>query len=667
MAKKTEKKKSKAASPGLSGYLKKHVFIVALVVLVGIVFGNTLSNGYALDDDYYTNGGTSQTAQNIRKGFSGIPKLLTTLTFQGREGEGYAYRPVVAISFAIEHALFGESAKASHFISLLLYALTVVVLFLLLKRWFPAQGEWFVFFVCLLFLVHPLHTEVVNNIKSRDELLAMLGALGCFYFAWRHIETGRWYYLLLYPLCFLLGMFSKRTIIPYYVLFPMALWFFSKQNWKKIALYMVPLIIVAAISALAQQQLLPQQQREYLLLENPFPTGHYGIAAKTATSAYILGRYLWLHIIPHPLVYYYGFRHVPVVDWSNIIAIAGLLVHVFLGVVALLGLRKRSLLSFAILFYLVNMAAYSNLLQPAPGMMAERFTYSATIGFCIAITWLVFKLLKTEPQNFAWGETNTVRIVLLGIAGLFAMRSFVRNGDWESKITLYGNDMEYLEESAKANMMLGQLYLYDGIQKNNQQELELARKNFQKAVEITPGYSIAWNDLGTASFFLGEYSAAAKEFGKSLALDPKNVNTVYSMGLSLYKMQQLDSALPYFQRTLRLDSMQMRAWEYVARITSEKGNPDEALRILERAAKTDPKNELPYEVMASIHMKDKKDTVMAIALYEKSLQMNPRNLQRIGGLAEYFKQKGNTEKLQYYSDMYMRIKQEMETAAQQKK
>lgn len=658
MAEKNSKRKT-SATPVWKLALQKNRLSLVLLILVFVVFGNSLSNEYALDDEYYSNQGTSQTAQHIRDGFSGIPHLVRSLTFEGKDGEGYAYRPVVAVSFAIEHQFFGENPHVSHFISLLLYALTVIVLFRLMERWFGEQGQWFSFFVALLFLVHPLHTEVVDNIKSRDELLAMLGALGAFYFTWKHIETGRWYYLVLYPLCFLLGIFAKRTIIPYFFLFPLALWFFSKSNWKTILLYLLPVIAVALFSAYVQQQLLPPQQRAYLELENPFPGGHYGFAAKTATSFYILARYLFLHIIPHPLVYYYGFRYVPVCDWSNFLSIAGLLIYAFLGFVALRGLRKKTILSFGLLFYLVSIAAFANLLQPAPGLMAERFAYGASIGFCIALVWLLFRLFKTGPNDFSWTKSTGLRYSILFIAAAFSIRSMIRNTDWASKATLYGNDMAYLEESAKANMMLGQQHLYNGIKKNDPERLRKAHARFEKAVTITPDYYIAWNDLGTASFFLGDYARSKKEFTRSLQLKAGNPNALYSLGLCNYNLGLRDSAMPYFRKALQLDSTQVRAWEYVGKLLAQEGKPDEAIRLLERAAVINKESEIPYEVIAGICMKEKKDSVMAIRYYEKALERNPRNLQRIGGLAEYYRQQGNPQKMNYYRELFVKVQKEM--------
>ena len=80
--------------------------------------------------------------------------------------------------FALEIQLFGKDAyKQQHFMNILYYALTVLLLYLLLIKIFRKYHPAFPLIVTLLYLAHPLHTEVVANIKSRDEIFAFLFGL----------------------------------------------------------------------------------------------------------------------------------------------------------------------------------------------------------------------------------------------------------------------------------------------------------------------------------------------------------------------------------------------------------------------------------------------------------------------------------------------------------
>ena len=82
--------------------------------------------------------------------------------------------------------ILSESAVAhprwGHIGNVLLFAFTVLLLFRVLSIIFPIKNkEWYLtlpFIATLLFALHPIHLEVVANIKGRDEIMALLGSLG---------------------------------------------------------------------------------------------------------------------------------------------------------------------------------------------------------------------------------------------------------------------------------------------------------------------------------------------------------------------------------------------------------------------------------------------------------------------------------------------------------
>ena len=54
-----------------------------------------------------------------------------------------------------------------------LYGLTGLVIGILLQKWLANQTIT-AFLIGLVFIAHPLHTEIVANIKGRDEILSFL-------------------------------------------------------------------------------------------------------------------------------------------------------------------------------------------------------------------------------------------------------------------------------------------------------------------------------------------------------------------------------------------------------------------------------------------------------------------------------------------------------------
>ncbi len=682
-------------------------------------FFNGIGNEYALDDEFYTAGSNKFTQKGIR----GIKEIFKSHTFYNNDGTGYDYRPITVASFAIENQFFGENPHVSHFFNVLLYALTIVLIFTILRKWFVTQGNWFSFFICLIFIVHPLHTEVVDNIKCRDELLAMLFVLLTTWSIWKHVETKKWIFLAIYPVFFMIGMLSKQTVIPFFALIPLALWFFTNAedwNWKnekmkkwisfivlaffigvlivsrkpiigfvvlaafvflwfyiskfwKITIYLAPLLVITFLATFFEKHGLSTDTRIYLKFENPL-AAHPGFATLSATSFYVVGKYLYLHFIPYPLVYYYGSFYVPTVSWGNPIAIASFIVHAALGFWAIKEFRKKSILGFGLFFYLINMAAYSNFLKPAPGIMAERYTYAASLGFCIVIVFLLFRYMKIDPASFRWkgAEFKKIRFAILAIAMIFTVRTFWRTGDWKDKETLYGGDMEYLHESVKANMLYGALISKNALQSNmesresdgnggthiNQQKQQEAMRLFteargyyKKAAELAPYYHTAWSNLGTAYFFTGETRTALSYFLKGIKLKPNYAEGWFNLGMAYDKLDMNDSAVYSFSQSIKSDSNYVESYEQLSRLVMQKEkDSNKALALLRTAARHKPESEVPWNNMANIYLQ-LKDTANSAAAMEMSAQLNPNNIQRLYNLAQYFRIHGDASKYNYYMSL----------------
>lgn len=642
-------KKSPAQQNNKPGFVKRNGFVLGLVALVFIVFGNAIFNWYALDDEFFTNGGNGMTMS----GMKAIPEIFKSRTFYNNDGTGYEYRPIVATSFAIEHALFGQRATVSHFISLLLYAVIVVLLFKLLRKWMPKLNPWFAFLVTALYLVHPLHTEVVCNIKSRDELLCMMGALATLFWAWKHYETGKWYYLLLYPLAFWFAILSKHSMLPYLAILPAMFYFFTEIKWWRIGLYFLPLMIPMVLTGVIQHKVLPKSQRELLTHENPLSGKGHSFGERSATSAYVMGRYLLLHVVPHPLVYYYGYEYVPIVDWTSILAIIAVIIHIALGVYALLNVRKKTLLSFAIFFYLANIAMFSNLLRPSPGLMAERFTFSSSVGFCLAAVWLIFKAFKLSPEDFSWNKAGNMRLVLIGLIAVFAIRSIVRNEDWENKITLYEHDMEYLDDSGKAHMLYASLISSRSLASKHLDSLETEVKyHFRRATEIVPDYPTAWSNLGSTFYFLGQYDSAKYYFNIATKVDPDYEQAWFNLGMAHVNKRNNDSALYCFLRGIKADSSYIGSYEQVCRIYVQRGDYKSALKVLREGTKNNKVSDLPYVNLSRLLMEVPKDTLLAAKALEMAAHKNPKNLQRLENMARYFTKMKMADKAAYYDSMF---------------
>ena len=175
-----------------------------LVLLAFLLYSNTLGHKFAFDDSIVITDNTF-----TQKGIAGIPDLISRDFFEGVYGKdgmelsGGRFRPLSLVCFAVENQAFGKVKELNgqpvldekgqqlydynpalgHFLNILFYALSALLLFNLLSLWFSGtNGASVIPFVAgLIFVAHPIHTEVVANIKSRDEILAMLLLFGALY------------------------------------------------------------------------------------------------------------------------------------------------------------------------------------------------------------------------------------------------------------------------------------------------------------------------------------------------------------------------------------------------------------------------------------------------------------------------------------------------------
>lgn len=198
---------------------------MAIFLFSFILYANTIRNSYNLDDDLVTNN-----HKLTSKGISAIPEIFSSTYYIDEMGYAYDYRPVVLSSFAIEHQLFGQSSRISHFINIILYALSNALIFIFLATLFSHANKIFILSVTLLFVTHPLHTEVVASIKNRDELLSLLfGLLSALTILKWNTKIPIFSYFI-GVVFFTLGILSKPGIAPFAIIIPLIMAIFRMKK-----------------------------------------------------------------------------------------------------------------------------------------------------------------------------------------------------------------------------------------------------------------------------------------------------------------------------------------------------------------------------------------------------------------------------------------------------
>ena len=372
-------------------------YALILTALAAIIYANTPTFDYALDDHLFITDN-----QFTLRGFAGIRDILTHDSLAGYYGAntipvaGGRYRPLSLTTYAVEHALFGARPGISHFINVVCYSATVLVLFLLLQRLFPSSADamWYrnlPFLAAAFFAVHPVHSEVVATIKGRDDLLGLLLGLSALLVWLRYVETKALSAATLSGVLLFLGMTSKESTISFLAAGPIVLWYFTRRAPHEILVATWPFVVAALgyvalrfiVSGTGTVTIAPE------LMNEPFLHAQGGQRMATILLTWLV--YLKLLVFPHPLTHDYYPYHIPLVDFSNPLVIASIVVTLLLIYLMVRGVARRTIVSFCVAWSFATFALVSNLFLDIGTFMNERYLYVPSIAFSILIAWALIE------------------------------------------------------------------------------------------------------------------------------------------------------------------------------------------------------------------------------------------------------------------------------------
>jgi len=502
----TEKKPATVSKKSVSGnFFLEHWRPLSIISLLAVIlYIETVRFDYVLDD-------TILIVENkfTQKGIRGIGDIFKYESFRGYFGEqkdlveGGRYRPLTIATFALEKSITGGKPSISHFINILFYVLTGILLYRVLLFMFPRArsaipDNWFFsvpFVATVLFIVHPLHIEVVGNVKGRDELFAFLGEMGGLYFTFKYLEQQRFKYLIFSFLCFFFGILSKESVLTFLAVVPLTAYFFTRSSTTDKIKITLPILFATILYLIIRVSVighLVSNAEVTDIMNNPF----YGMTQgdKTATIFYTLLLYLKLLVYPHPLTHDYYPYHIPIMHWNDWRCILSLLLYVGMIVVFIKGWKKKTVWAYSIAFYLITLSIVSNLFISIGTFMNERFVYHASLGFCIAIAWLLVKKFNYSKLSrylaIAFFALSTIALSIL---------TLIRLPDWKTIRALDKAGLRVSPDSARANHFYG-VDIWNNVYMKLPKDADSARRRavldslnpyFERALQILPSYSMA--------------------------------------------------------------------------------------------------------------------------------------------------------------------------------
>jgi len=121
-------------------------------------------------------------------------------------------------------------AKVRHFNNIWTFALGCMFLYLVFSRYFFRTNQDLAFLSALLFTMHPIHSEAIANVKSRDEIFSLIFISLTFLYTFKFIESKKNKDLLWASLMFLLSLLSKEYAVMLLFLIPLAVYTFTEND-----------------------------------------------------------------------------------------------------------------------------------------------------------------------------------------------------------------------------------------------------------------------------------------------------------------------------------------------------------------------------------------------------------------------------------------------------
>lgn len=503
--------------------------ILAIAAVGVTAYLNALGHPFLFDD-----AGAiveNQTIRSLWDSLRGGPEQFPT-----------AGRPLLNASFALNYALGGLSTWGYHAINLALHVLCAIVLFVLARQvlllprmsaYLKGQESAFATALALLWVAHPLNSEIVDYATQRSEAMMALGLLATLYFGVRastEQHPTRWYVASIAACAFGMACKESMVVAPVLMLLVDATFISGgllsavrARPWYYAGLFATEILLAALIVG--------------------GPRSHSaGFSTGVSPWTYLLDqaplivRYLRLAIWPTGLVLDYG---EPTLRTLGDVLPAAATVLVLL-VATLVAWFRVPAVAFLGTWFFITLAPTSSLLPIATEVGAERRMYVPLVAVLSAILLAGVRLLQTIR------EPGTRRIVAMGAVGavcaaLVAL-TLVRNSEYATGLGIW--------QTVVDRRPTGRAHYYLGLELKAAGRRDDAIAQYRLGLDTSPDAHYA---LGFELAADGRHQEAVEYYRDFLRLKPLDVSVpraYHNLGRSLMATGRPEEAVAAFRETL---------------------------------------------------------------------------------------------------------------------
>jgi len=621
-----------------------YIYLSAILFIAFILYFKALSYGFFNLDD------PGNILQNpLIKNFS----LKGIIHFFRIFNDGNYY-PLTLFSWGIDYAIGGAKPFMYHLSNILLHLFNTALVVALVRKLSGKDNV--ALFTGLLFALHPMNVEPVIWVTSRKDLLYTFFFLLSLRHYQKYLADQKKKLYILTLAFFLFSLLSKGMAVSM-VLVVVGMDYLEarKLTDRKVILEKLPFLLLSLLFGIIS--IMAQQSKGYLAALDRTPP----LAEGFLWACYGLVMYFVKIIVPFNLSVYYPYPNdmsgpVNPVYWVSVLIIPALLL------LLLYFLKKRSrLLSFALLFFLVNILFVLRLVPVSDIIIADRYVYLSSFGLFLMAAVLLNDLSEKKPAAI-----KRIIVAVSVYMSFIAVIALINVQKWENNASLWKNVTDIYPRAAYAWRMSGEMkqkagnfagalndynqsvslrpkyadsYINRGHVKKALGDIKGALTDFETAVRLNPNDPLAFINRGSMRMQTGNLNGAASDFNTAMQINPYEPLTYINRGILFLGTGDYNRAKEEFIKVLGIQPENSDANYYMGAIMNLENNQSEAMDYYNKALIFDSQNEKAYSARGLLKARTG-DLKAAIDDFNNAVTLNPNN-------AETYVNRGKTKLYMY--------------------
>ncbi len=630
--------------------MKKFPPVLLLTLAILLVYGNTLFHSFHFDDI------PSILEKPWIRGLDKIPEFIFSVWS----------RPLVILSFNINHAISGFNVWSYHAFNILFHVLATCLVYRLCvltervaghrNAQSGTRGSGVPLFSAFVFALHPLSTQSVTYISSRSTILVTIFYLATLILFFKGLlklkespatdlrtrlfTAGYWSAT---AGCLFLGFLSKQTIVTLPVMLFLFHFYFSSSlpfsKWFKGQIKWIAVISVPLAGAITWKHFLGGG----IVSASPTP---FSASSYFLTQTFVIP-FEYFRKLFFPFNLNIDIDSPVLSDWSLWANWAGLAILVsYAGLCALAARHRedslnRRWIGFGMIWILVTLLPTSSFV-PLLDVTVEHRTYLPMVGFSFFLGGLLRELANrlagsaSGSNVFGDRALSAVKVCSVLLLIFYSAGVVQRNTVWKDEVSLWSDAKKKSPNLVRPYNNLGEAYDKRG-------KYDKAIVEFEAALQLNPTYFFALNNLGNVYGKQKNYPTAIVYFEKALKQKPDYSPAHYNLARGLHLMGKPDAAIQSYRRAIQFNPYFEQAFYNLANLLLEVRKPKKAITNFIEFLKMQPDHARArfglgnaYAVQGQLDL--------AYAEYQRSAALDPAFVFPQVNMANIEMQKGNIKR-----------------------